>query len=293
MKTYRRMQKIVTARPVTEGAGVRLRRAIGLGSPEEFDPFLLLDDFRSDTPSDYLAGFPWHPHRGIETVTYVLRGTVEHGDSTGTKGTIGAGDVQWMTAGSGIFHREMPKGDGAGSMHGFQLWVNLPAGHKMTDPRYRGVAAADIPVLGMEGGAEVRVIAGEFAGVAGAVTEVIASPLYLDVRLPAGGTFEAPVRMGDTAFVYVHEGECLLDAGDDRTVTARNRDTALFADGDAVRILGGSSGARFLFVAGTPLGEPVAWRGPIVMNTEEELRKAWEELEEGTFIKSKADGKES
>lgn len=291
MDMYRRVKKLAIARPVTEGAGVHLRRAIGLGSPEEFDPFLLLDDFRSDTPADYLAGFPWHPHRGIETVTYVLKGRVEHGDSTGTKGAIGPGDIQWMTAGSGIFHQEMPKGDGSGSMHGFQLWVNLPSVNKMSEPRYRGISAADIPVLSMEGGAEVRVIAGGFGGVTGPVTEVTASPLYLDVHIPGNGKFSAPTRRGDTVFAYVYEGECLLD-GEALSVTARNRDTALFGDGDAVRILAGDSGARFLFVAGTPLGEPVAWRGPIVMNTQEELRKAWEELETGTFIKTKAGGKE-
>lgn len=286
MKQSRKVSKIVAARPVTEGAGVRLRRAIGLGDPEEFDPFLLLDDFRSDNPDDYLAGFPWHPHRGIETVTYVLKGTVEHGDSTGTHGAIGGGDIQWMTAGSGIYHREMPKGDADGSMHGFQLWVNLSKRDKMTDPRYRGVSGSVIPVVKKDDGVEVKVIAGTFEGTSGPVADVATRPEYLDVRVPGGLEFSADIRKGDTAFLYVHEGDCFLEAETgDGPVNAKNRDLVLLGDGDSLTVRAGSSGARFLLVSGTPIGEPIAWRGPIVMNTQEELRQAWAELEEGTFIK--------
>ncbi len=290
MDTRRKVRNIVTARPVTEGAGVRLRRAIGLGEPGEYDPFLLLDDFRSDEPDDYLAGFPWHPHRGIETVTYVLKGNVEHGDSTGTRGTIGPGDIQWMTAGSGIYHQEMPKGDGSGSMHGFQLWVNLPARDKMTAPRYRGVTAAEIPVVRRDDGAEIRVIAGSFGETSGPVLDVATRPTYLDVTLPGSASFSLETTRGDTVFLYAFAGEILLETERGETVTVANRNVALFGDGDALRADAGPQGGRFLLAAGSPIGEPIAWRGPIVMNTQEELRIAFDELSRGTFIKAKGEG---
>ncbi len=296
METTRKIRSITTARPVIEGAGVHLRRAIGLGKPGEYDPFLLLDDFRSDDPADYRAGFPWHPHRGIETVTYVLKGTVAHGDSTGTSGEIGAGDVQWMTAGGGIYHREMPRGDTNGSMHGFQLWVNLPAREKMTEPRYRGVSSADIPAVRRGDGVEIKVIAGSCDGVAGPVADVVSRPIYLDVFVPAGKEFSLDTRVGDTCLVYAHEGafladaeEPLAEAGGSKAIV-HNREVALFGDGTSLRITAGEEGARFLFISGTPIGEPIAWRGPIVMNTQEELRQAWAELEAGTFVRT-ASGK--
>lgn len=291
VEKFRKIRSVVTARSVTEGAGVHLRRAIGLGDPYEYDPFLLLDDFRSDNPSDYLAGFPWHPHRGIETVTYVLKGRVTHGDSTGTEGVIGAGDVQWMTAGSGIFHQEMPEGDAAGAMYGFQLWVNLPAREKMSEPRYRGIEAASIPVIKRNDGVEIKVIAGTCEGISGPVADVVTKPLYLDVHVPAQIEFTLDVQPKDTVFAYVHEGAFLCEtegslaaAGGSKAIL-NNRDLARFGEGETVKVTAGSDGARFLLVLGTPLGEPIAWHGPIVMNTQAELRHAWEELEKGTFIK--------
>jgi redox-sensitive bicupin YhaK (pirin superfamily) len=262
--TRRAAQAVFDARPTLEGAGVRLRRAFGFGSERAFDPFLMLDDFRADDPADFAAGFPWHPHRGIETITYV----------------IGAGDVQWMTAGSGIVHQEMPKGDG-GHMWGFQLWANLPAADKMTDPRYRGLTGLDIPEVRLADEVCVRVIAGEVDGVRGPVEGIVIDPEYLDVTVRPGCTFEHGVEPGHTAFAYAIEGAGEFAPEAD----LGNRQVILYTDGDSVRVRAGDRGVRFLLLSGRPLREPIAWGGPIVMNTEEELREAFREYGEGTFIK--------
>jgi quercetin 2,3-dioxygenase len=282
LDTCRPVARTFTATPTLEGAGVRLKRAFGFGTEQLFDPFLMLDDFRGEDPADYRAGFPWHPHRGIETITYLLRGDVAHGDSLGNSGVIGPGEVQWMSAGSGIIHQEMPEGDADGRMGGFQLWANLPAADKMTDPRYRSISAEDSPVVTTAVGAEVRVIAGEVDGVRGPVDDVVIDPEYLDVALPAGTEFVHPVGAGYTALAYVHGGVAEFAPG----VEAGNATTVLFGEGDHVRIRATGEGtARFLLVSGRPLREPIAWRGPIVMNTDEELRTAFAEYREGTFVK--------
>jgi redox-sensitive bicupin YhaK (pirin superfamily) len=298
--SIRPVNRIAQSRPTREGAGVNLRRAFGFGNTTDFDPFLLLDDFRNDNPDDYLAGFPWHPHRGIETITYVLAGTVEHGDSLGNRGKLGAGDVQWMTAGSGILHQEMPKGDPRGRMHGFQLWANLPASLKMTAPRYQDVSAPDIPEITDDDGTSVRIICGSFWGTTGPVDGVAADPRYLDVTVPAGQRKRLPVEMSRHAFAYVFAGSgTFRDASAPRPVQtdrvgnvgegegsdAQNRSLVLFDDGDEITVQAGDEGIRFLLVSGKPLEEPVAWYGPIVMNTEEQLRQAYDELRQGTFIK--------
>jgi redox-sensitive bicupin YhaK (pirin superfamily) len=298
--THRRIRKVVKSRATLEGAGVRLHRAIGLGEPEEYDPFLLLDDFRSDTPSDYVAGFPWHPHRGMETITYVLRGTVEHRDSLGNSGVIAAGDLQWMSAGSGIIHQEMPKGDEQGAVYGFQLWANLPAASKMSEPRYRGIDSDDIPVVTDAGGATVRVIAGTASGVTGPVLDVVTRPEYLDVTVPAGATFVRATPRGHTVFAYIIGGRAVFNHQDDpyaykaegdmyfdeeREPLLGDRHLVHFEDGDSIEVSAGEEPLRFLLVSGKPIGEPIAWRGPIVMNTQDELRTAFEELDRGTFIK--------
>ena len=286
--------------PTMEGAGVALRRAFGFGATSDFDPFLLLDDFRNDNPDAYLAGFPWHPHHGIETITYVLAGSVEHGDSLGNKGKMTAGDVQWMTAGSGILHQEMPKGDPQGRMHGFQLWANLPAKLKMTAPRYQEVKARDIPVVEDESGARVRVVCGTFRDTTGPVEDVAADPNYFDVTVPAGKRVALPVATARSAFAYVFEGEGkFCNASEPLSVptepaqwddvkppsAAENRTLVLFDKGDEVTVQAGEKGVRFLLVSGQPLKEPVAWYGPIVMNTQEQLREAFAELQDGTFLK--------
>ena len=290
------------AQPTIEGAGVKLRRAFGFGDSQEYDPFLLLDDFRNDNPQDYLAGFPWHPHRGIETITYVLNGTVQHGDSLGNAGSLGSGDVQWMTAGSGILHQEMPQGDDQGRMHGFQLWSNLPASLKMTDPRYQDIASRDIPEIVDDDGTRVRVICGSFWGKTGPVEGVASDPRYLDIFVPAGVRKTLPVEWSRHAFAYVFEGSGdFRDASGPRAVltervaedgtgtTTReltgNRSLILFDRGDEVTVQAGESGIRFLLVSGKPLEEPVAWAGPIVMNTRAELEQAYRELRSGAFIK--------
>ncbi|UCD23600.1 MAG: pirin family protein [Gemmatimonadota bacterium] len=298
--SIRPVKQIVQARPTVEGAGVRLRRAFGFGDTSDFDPFLLFDDFRNENPADYMAGFPWHPHRGIETVTYVLAGEVSHGDSLGNSGTLGAGDVQWMTAGSGILHQEMPQGDESGRMHGFQLWANLPASQKMTEPRYQDVAAADVPEVIDDDGTRVRVICGDFWGKTGPVDGIAADPRYLDVTVPAGVVKTLPVKTSLHAFSYVFEGagtfhnasepvpaptEVVGSAGAAQATEAADRSLVLFDKGDEVTIRAGEHGIRFLLVSGQPLREPVAWHGPIVMNTQEELRRAYDELRAGTFIK--------
>jgi redox-sensitive bicupin YhaK (pirin superfamily) len=274
------------SRPTMEGAGVRLRRAFGFDEVPRLDPFLLLDDFRGDNPRDYLAGFPWHPHRGIETITYMLDGEVEHGDSLGNSGVIHPGDVQWMTAGSGIIHQEMPKGNASGRMGGFQLWANLPASNKMMDPRYRDVTASTIPVVKTKDGAEVRIIAGRVEGTSGPVADVVTQPEYLDVSVPAGAGFRHGVPPGHTVFAYVIEGAGSF--APEGGSTTRAGYLVLYGDGEELAVTAGKAGARFLLVSGKPIREPVAWYGPIVMNTEEELQVAFREYRYGTFIKKGA-----
>ena len=298
--SIRPVKRVVSATPHTEGAGVKLRRAFGFGNTTEFDPFLLFDDFRNDNPADYLAGFPWHPHRGIETITYVLAGNVEHGDSLGNRGSLGAGDVQWMTAGSGIMHQEMPQGDAQGRMHGFQLWANLPASLKMTAPRYQDIAAKDIPDVVDDDGTRVRVIVGDFWGKQGPVEGVAADPQYIDVSVPPGKRKRLKVDTTRHAFAYVFAGSgTFRDASEPRGVLTEatdgsdgvrrdetgNRSLVLFDSGDEVVVQAGDEGIRFLLVSGKPLEEPVAWYGPIVMNTQEQLRQAITDLRAGTFIK--------
>ena len=282
MPDVREAVEVLAARPTLEGAGVQLRRAFGQAEVPRFDPFLMLDDFRSDRPEDYLAGFSWHPHRGMETVTYMLEGTVEHGDSMGHRGTVGAGGVQWMTAGSGILHQEMPR-PVDGRMGGFQLWVNLPAASKMMDPRYREIGPDAIPVV-REEGATTRVIAGHHAGVFGPVSGIAVEPTFLDVALEPGATFERSAPSERTGFAYVHGGTVAFGRGGSYVSDCH---AARFGAGDAVLAEAGPDGARFLIIAGKPIGEPVAWRGPVVMNTDEELDEAFRELEEGTFVKER------
>ncbi len=297
----RRIQRVWRSRQTIEGAGVHLKRAFGYYQVPQLDPFLLLDDFHSDDPGHYLAGFPWHPHRGIETITYVLHGTVEHGDSMGNAGTIFPGDVQWMTAGSGIIHQEMPKGDKYNLLWGFQLWANLPARDKMMDPRYRGVTRDEIPEKKLTSGASVRVICGTVDGVTGPVRDIVTEPEYMDVSVPAGTTFTHPISPGHTAFAYVIDGRAYFDEERNpfaHEVVGNNyfdfkRDCRFGAEtlilyersGDTVAITTEDSPVRLLLVSGKPIGEPVAWYGPIVMNTREELQTAFEEFEKGTFIK--------
>jgi len=283
MTVTRILRKVWRAEPTIEGAGVHLKRAFGNRDAPLLDPFLLLDDFRSDDPSKYLPGFPWHPHRGIETITYVLEGDVEHGDSMGNRGDITAGDVQWMTAGSGIVHQEMPRGNARGRMGGFQLWANLPASHKMMDPRYRDVKRSEIPEVSMEGGAKVKIVCGRVNGVPGPVRDVVTDPEYLDVSVPKGAQFTHAVKKGHTVFAYVVEGSARFDPGRDGLCGPEN--LVHYGDGDAVSIAAEKEPVRFLLVSGKPIGEPVAWYGPIVMNTSEEIRIAFEEYRNGTFIK--------
>ena len=301
--SIRPIKKLIKSKPTIEGAGVHLRRAFGFGSTSEFDPFLLLDDFRNDRPEDYLSGFPWHPHRGIETITYVLAGTVEHGDSMGNSGSITAGDVQWMTAGSGIIHQEMPKGDRDGRMHGFQLWANLPSSLKMSPPNYQEVKAGEIPVVTDDDGTKARIVCGKFWGTAGPVVGVAADPIYLDISVPPGKRKTLPIETTRHAFAYVFEGDgkfCNASgplavptegvgwADTTPPTSAENRSLVLFDSGDEVTVQAGEKGIRFLLVSGKPLQEPVAWYGPIVMNTQEQLQQAFEELRRGTFLKPEA-----
>ncbi len=298
--SIRPVKRVVHAQPTMEGAGVHLHRGFGFGTTSEYDPFLLFDDFRNDVPQDYLQGFPWHPHRGIETVTYVLAGTVDHGDSMGNNGTIGAGDVQWMTAGSGIIHQEMPKGDAQGRMHGFQLWANLPSSLKMSTPHYQEVKSAEIPDVTDDDGTRVRVVCGDFWGKKGAVDGIAAEPIYLDVSVPPGLRKRLPVETTRHAFAYIFAGSgSFTNASDPRptstevyggasagpVVETENRTLVLFDSGDEVEVQAGEQGIRFLLVSGQPLQEPVAWRGPIVMNTAEEIQAAFAELRAGTFLK--------
>lgn len=300
--SIRAVKAVGAAQPTMEGAGVRLHRAFGFGDPKTFDPFLLFDDFRNDNPEDYLNGFPWHPHRGIETITYVLAGTVDHGDSLGNEGSLGAGDVQWMTAGRGILHQEMPKGDPLGKMHGFQLWGNLPAHLKLTEPRYQDVKSADIPTITDDDGTVVRVVCGSFWGQTGPVDGIAADPIYLDISVPPGLTKRLPVETMRNAFAYVFAGAGrFAEASEPRMVrtdtlaewdideeapysVVGNRSLVVFDRGDEVVVHAGDEGIRFLLVSGRPIEEPVAWYGPIVMNTKAELEEAYAELRAGTFL---------
>ncbi len=306
MATARNIAKVWKSRPTLEGAGVHLKRAFGNDQVPELDPFLLLDDFNNTDPERYLAGFPWHPHRGIETITYVFDGRVEHGDSMGNAGTIGPGDVQWMTAGSGIIHQEMPKGSASGRQWGCQLWANLPRADKMMDPRYRGISAAEIPEVELGSGARAKVVAGRIGDVTGPVRDVVTAPEYLDVTVPKGVKFRHPVADGHTAFAYVLEGRAYFnDQRDPFTHDAVSpkwlnveRECAFGPEtlvlyersGDEVVVEPRDGAVRFLLVSGRPIGEPVAWYGPIVMNTQDELRTAFREFHEGTFIKAGGKG---
>jgi len=303
MGIIRKIKKVIKGRPVIEGAGVHLKRALGNDGAESlFDPFLLLDDFHSSKPDDYLPGFPWHPHRGIETITYVIHGEVDHGDSMGNKGIIHPGDVQWMTAGSGIIHQEMPRGPKDGLLWGLQLWANLPSSHKMMDPRYRGVSSNQIPQVFTDSGASVKVICGQFKGAQSPVQDIVTDPEYLDITLPAKSQFKHPAGKGRTVMAYVLEGAGYFDSKRDpytfeeveenyfdfkreRLLTSEH--LVAFDDGDEVLVTTEEKTVRFLLISGNPIHEPVAWYGPIVMNTQEELRTAFEEYERGTFVKYK------
>lgn len=300
MAITRKIDKVLKSKPAIEGAGVHLKRAFGFSEVPMFDPFLMLDDFRSDNPDYYIKGFPWHPHRGIETITYVIDGTVEHGDSMGNNGVITSGDVQWMTAGSGIIHQEMPKGDKNGLMGGFQLWANLPSSHKMMEPRYRDVTLSQIPEVLLENNAKIRIICGKIGSVEGPVRDIVIEPEYLDVSVPQETEFIHRTKSGHTVLAYVIggrgyfckeknpfayevEGENYFDIRRDPFVESGN--IVLFGDGDEIMVSTEKEPVRFLLMSGKPIGEPVAWYGPIVMNTQEELRVAFEEYRNNTFIK--------
>jgi len=285
MKQQRKIHKVIKSKPTLEGAGVHLKRVFGNSEVPLFDPFLMLDDFRSDNPDHYRAGFPWHPHRGIETITYVLQGDVEHGDSMGNKGVISSGDTQWMTAGSGIVHQEMPQGDAEGRMEGFQLWANLPRSHKMMDPRYRDIKSSQVPLVTLGSGAKVKIICGRVGAHEGPVKGIVIDPEYLDVTVPAGAAFIHPTKEGHTVFAYVIEGKGRFDRSKEPSLG--NGSLCLFDDGDHVAITADREPVRFLLISGKPIKEPVAWYGPIVMNTEEELEVAFDEYRKGTFIKHK------
>ncbi len=300
MTETRKIHRILKAIPTVEGAGVHLNRVFGFRETPAMDPFLLLDDFRSVNSAHYLAGFPWHPHRGIETITYVLAGEVEHGDSMGNQGIIAAGDVQWMTAGSGIIHQEMPRGDSEGRMFGFQLWANLPASHKMMEPRYQEVPARQIPEVELPGGARVRIICGRIGDTQGPVRDIVIDPEYLDFTVPPRTELRHSTKRGHTVFAYVIEGKGYFCRERDpfsydvtgvnyfdiqREPFASNRMLVHFGDGDEVIAAADEEALRFLLISGKPIGEPVAWYGPIVMNTDDELRVAFEEYRNGTFIK--------
>lgn len=303
MNAARKIKKIFRSKQTIEGAGVHLKRAFGSSEVGQFDPFLLLDDFRSENPNHYNKGFPWHPHRGIETITYILQGKVEHGDSLGNKGVIDPGDVQWMTAGSGIIHQEMPKGDASGRMEGFQLWANLPAAEKMMSPRYRDVKSNDIPVITLENDVQIKIICGTVNKIHGPVQDIMIDPEYLDITVPAHTVYEHPVKPGHTVFAYViagqgyfckekkpfiyeAEGKNSFDMETDPL--ASNGTLILFEDGRSVHIETGDPSIRFLLISGKPLNEPIAWHGPIVMNNQAELQLAFDEYRAGTFLKNKS-----
>ena len=300
MDLTRKIRKVFRSKPVIEGAGVHLKRALGFSEVPLFDPFLLLDDFRSTITEHFIKRFPWHPHRGLETITYVLQGTVEHGDSMGNKGIIDSGDVQWMTAGSGIIHQEMPKGDPNGIMLGFQLWANLPASRKMMDPRYQEITSSQIPEVQLENGTKIKIICGRINDMPGPVQDIVIDPEYLDIYVPANSIYEHPTKTGHTVFAYVIDGkgyfcdekkpftfdvvgDSYFDMSSEPFI--ENEMLVLFDDGESVRISTEDEPVRFLLISGKPINESVAWRGPIVMNTQEELRLAFEEYQNGTFIK--------
>jgi hypothetical protein len=286
MNTLRKIKMVIKSKPTIEGAGVHLKRSLGnTHDVSLFDPFLLLDDFHSPNPEDYLPGFPWHPHRGIETITYVLHGEIDHGDSMGNQGIIHPGDVQWMTAGSGIIHQEMPKGQKDGLLWGFQLWANLPASHKMMDPRYRGVISSQIPQVLTDSGASVQIICGQFNGTQGPVRDIITDPEYLDITIPPKSQFRHTTGRGRTVLSYVIEGTGHFDANRESLLSPEH--LVAFEDGDEVLVSTEEKLVRFLLISGNPIHEPVAWYGPIVMNTQEELRIAFEEYRNGTFLKNK------
>ena len=302
MNEPRKIKKVFKSKKAVEGAGVHLKRALGFNEVPLFDPFLLLDDFRSNNHDHYIKGFPWHPHRGIETITYILQGKVEHGDSLGNKGIINSGDVQWMTAGSGIIHQEMPKGDAHGVMEGFQLWANLPAAEKMMPPRYRDVKSNQIPVTTLDNGTEIKIICGTINNVLGPVKDIVIDPEYIDVTVPANTEYEHPTKMGHTVFAYVIEGQghfCKENKPFEHQIEgenyfdmqtdpiADNGTLILFEDGKTIHIETEESQIRFLLISGKPIGEPIAWSGPIVMNTQDELRLAFDEYRQGTFLKHK------
>jgi redox-sensitive bicupin YhaK (pirin superfamily) len=302
MPATRKIRKVLKAKPTIEGAGVHLNRVFGFSEVPLFDPFLLLDDFRSDDPEHYLKGFPWHPHRGIETITYVLKGEVEHGDSLGNKGIISSGDVQWMTAGSGIIHQEMPKGDEKGKMYGFQLWANLPSRKKMMDPRYRDVTNEQTPEIKLSNDTTIKIISGQVSGVEGPVRDIVIDPEYIDVTVPPNSEFRHPTKQGHTVLAYVIDGQGYFCEEKNpftyeveginyfdiqRDPFVGNGTVVLFDDGDEILAFTEEHKVRFLLISGKPIGEPVAWYGPIVMNTHDELRIAFEEYDQGTFIKYK------
>jgi quercetin 2,3-dioxygenase len=301
MAKTRKIRKVFRSKPTIEGAGVHLKRAFGFSEVGMFDPFLLLDDFRSDVPEHYLKGFPWHPHRGIETITYVLKGDVEHGDSMGNKGVISSGDIQWMTAGSGIIHQEMPKGDPQGAMYGFQLWANLPKSQKMMAPRYRDIKNNQVPEVKLDDGTRIKVICGKVRGIQGPVRDIVTDPEYIDVTVPPGIEFVHPAKKGHTVIAYVidgkgyfcnekkpfsYEAEGANYFDIQREPFIGNGTLVLFEDGEQIMASTEDQPVRFLLISGRPIGEPIAWYGPIVMNTQEELRIAFEEFNKGTFIKN-------
>jgi quercetin 2,3-dioxygenase len=303
MTDIRKVVKVIRSKPTIEGAGVHLNRVFGFTEVNEFDPFLLLDDFRSDDPKRYIAGFPWHPHRGIETITYMLEGRVVHGDSMGNKGVIGPCDLQWMTAGSGIIHQEMPEGDEKDRMGGFQLWANLPASHKMMEPRYREIKSEEIPEVKIDDGISVKVICGEVDGTPGPIKDIVTQPEYLDIHMEPGRIFTRSIASGRTVFAYCISGKGLFGRADDpfdytfegsgyfdmkRDPFISNGTVVKFGDGEQVSIRTKDEPVQFLLISGKPLNEPVAWYGPIVMNTRKELRIAFEEYEKGTFVKAKS-----
>jgi quercetin 2,3-dioxygenase len=285
MNSVRTINKVWISKPTIEGAGVHLRRAFGNNEVPLFDPFLMLDDFRSNNPEHYRAGFPWHPHRGIETITYVLKGNVEHGDSMGNKGVISSGDMQWMTAGSGIIHQEMPQGDYKGRMEGFQLWANLPGDYKMMDPRYRDIKSTHVPEVVLENGVKIKVVCGRIGDHEGPVRGIIIDPEYLDITIPVKAEYNHPTKHGHTVFVYIIGGQGHFDKTKKEQIG--NGSVCLYNDGNNISVTTSEEPVRFLLISGKPIGEPVAWYGPIVMNSNEELQLAFEEYRNGTFIKHK------
>lgn len=280
MNKKRKIRMALKSKPVIEGAGVHLKRVFGFSEIPKFDPFLMLDDFRSDNPEHFRKGFPWHPHRGIETITYVLKGDIEHGDSMGNKGIISSGDIQWMTAGSGIIHQEMPTGDAQGSMHGFQLWANLPASQKMMDPRYRGITASQIPEVVMDNGVRIKIIAGTVGSITGPVRDIVINPEYFDCTVPEGVEYIHATKPDYTALIYVIDGKGVIN-----DTEVRNQTLILFDTGEEFAIKATGKHVRFLLLTGEPLNETIAWRGPIVMNTQAELETAFREYQEGNFVK--------